>query len=277
MTMSNDPSADGEWRHCKFLFDITCGLWPHVYYARMEAKKKFSVALLDRVDLAQGTIGCYFEKPKDFSFLAGQYVDMILKNPPYKDDEGNVRTFTLASSPTEQHLLIATRLRNSAFKNSLKDMPVGAKVEIEGPMGDLVLPKDAARPVVLLAGGIGITPFRSMLKYAADRNLPHRLFLFYSNRRPEDAPFLDELLSWQGVNPRYRCFATMTEIKESKVPWHGLEGYIDAAMIRAHLDEPARAHYYIAGPPAMVTSMRVVLEEMHVPDNQIHTEEFSGY
>jgi ferredoxin-NADP reductase len=115
---------------------------------------------------------------------------MTLLKPSETDTEGNTRAFSIASGPQEETLMVATRMRDTAFKRVLNTMPLGSAVKIEGPFGDLTLQNNVKRTAVFLAGGIGITPFRSMVFRAAKEKLPHRIFLFYSNRRPEDAPFL---------------------------------------------------------------------------------------
>lgn len=237
----------------------------------------YLVPLVGRKEVAFGTMAFSFERPKEFSFKAGQHLDLTLKNPPYSDDEGNIRTFSIASSPNEPRLMIATRMRNTAAKNSLREIPLGTNVQLQGPMGSFTLHSDAARPAVFLAGGIGITPLRSMIKYAAEEKLPHRLYLFYSNRRPEDAAFLEELMALEKENPNYTCVPTMTEMKNSQRTWAGLTAYIDADMIRGQVRNPKEAVYYIAGPAAMVTAMRHILETMNIDDDNIKTEEFSGY
>jgi len=243
----------------------------------------YSVPLVDRKEVALGTMAFSFERPKGFVFEAGQYLDLILKNPLYSDAEGNVRTFSIASSPNEPRLMVATRMRNTALKNSLREMPLGTKVQIQGPMGSFTLHKDAAKPAVFLAGGIGITPMRSIIKYVAEEKLPHRLYLFSTNRRPEDAAFLEELMALEKGNPNYTCVPTMTEMKDAltlslaQKAWAGLTAYIDAEMIQSYVRNPENAIYYIAGPSAMVTAMRHVLDVMRVSGEQIRTEEFGGY
>lgn len=234
-------------------------------------------SLVDRKEVAFGTMAFFFERPKGFVFEAGQHLDLTLKNPPYSDDEGNVRTYSIASSPNDARLMIATRMRNTAFKNSLREMPLGTKVTIQGPMGSFTLHKDAAKPAVFLAGGIGITPMRSIITEAAEKKLSHRLYLLYSNRRPEDAAFLEELMALEKENPNYTCVPTMTDMKGSQKAWAGLTSYIDAEMIEGRVRDAVKAIYYIAGPAAMVTSMRHVLDAMRVSDEQIRTEEFGGY
>src|SRR5215470_6838548 len=150
-------------------------------------------ALRKRDPVAEGTMAFHFDKPAGFEFRAGQAIDLTLLNPPETDAEGNTRTFTLAGAPFDPDLMIATRIRDTAFKRTLRSMPLGTQVRIEGPSGSFTLHKNTAKPAVFLAGGIGITPFFSILRHAAHKRLPHQLYLFYSNRRPEDAPFLPEL------------------------------------------------------------------------------------
>src|ERR1019366_4662283 len=159
------------------------------------ASPGFMCKLKDRKEVAEGTMAFRFEKPSGWAFKAGQYLDMTLLDPSETDSEGNVRSFSIASAPHEETLMVATRMRNTAFKRVLRTMPLGTAVKIEGPSGDLILQNDVTRAAVFLAGGIGITPFRSMICLAAAQRLRHQIFLFYSNRRPEDAPFLDELQS----------------------------------------------------------------------------------
>lgn len=153
----------------------------------------FMIGLKDRREVAERTLAFEFEKPAGWEFKAGQSIDMTLLDPPETDAEGDKRAFSIASAPHEDTLMIATRLRDSAFKRVLQSLPLRSEVKIEGPFGNMTLHNKVARTAVILAGGIGITPFRSMLVRAAHEKLPHRIFLFFSNRRPEDAPFLAEL------------------------------------------------------------------------------------
>src|ERR1035441_6250224 len=163
--------------------------------------------LLSRHEVAERTMAFRFEKPSNWTFEAGQFLDMTLLDPSETDAEGNTRTFSIASGPHEATLMVATRMRNTAFKRVLNTMPPGSAVKIEGPSGSLTLDNDVKRAAVFLAGGIGITPFRSIVFRAAREKLPHRIFIFYSNRRPEDAPFLDELQALEKENPNYSMIA----------------------------------------------------------------------
>src|ERR1019366_527627 len=180
--------------------------------------------LLSRHEVAERTTAFRFEKPSTWTFKSGQYLDMTLLEPSEMDAEGNVRSFSIASAPHEDTLMVATRMRDTAFKRVLRTMPIGAPVRIEGPSGDLILQKDLTRAAVFLAGGIGITPFRSIVHWAAKEKLPQRVFLFYSNRRPEDAAFLAELQSLEKDNPKYKLIVSMTEMEKSHRPWNGETG-----------------------------------------------------
>ncbi|HYK90571.1 MAG TPA: FAD-dependent oxidoreductase [Acidobacteriota bacterium] len=237
----------------------------------------FMVKLKAREEVAERTLSLRLERPAGFIFKPGQYIDVTLPNPPETDAEGNVRTFSIASAPDESTLMIATRLRGSAFKRVVAVMPIDSEVKIEGPFGNLTMHNNAARPAVLLAGGIGITPFRSMVLRAAREKLGHRIFLFYSNRRPEDAPFLAELQALEKENRNYKFIGTMTEMSKSNRPWNGERELIKEALLSKYLKDTSDSVFYIAGPPAMVTGLQNVLIGMGVDEDNIRTEEFSGY
>ena len=237
----------------------------------------FQSKLLRREEVAERTIAFHFEKPSGWTFKAGQFIDMTILAPPETDAEGNKRGFSIASAPEEPTLMVASRMRNTAFKRVLQIMPLGTEVKIEGPFGDLTLHNNAARAAVILAGGIGITPFRSILVDAARRHLPQRIFVFYSNRRPEDAAFLGELLTLQSENRNYKLIATMTEMTKSHRAWDGETGMIDKALLSRHSTEATSPIHYIAGPPGMVKGLREMLNGSGVDDDDIRTEEFTGY
>ena len=237
----------------------------------------FTAELRSREEVAEGTMAFHFKKPIDWTFKAGQFIDITLLDPSETDAEGNTRGFSIASAPHEETLMVATRMRDTAFKRVLKTMPLGTAVKIEGPFGNLTLHNNAARPAVLLAGGIGITPFRSILFRAAKEKLPHRIFLFYSNRRPEDAPFLEALQALGEKNPNYKLIATMTEIEKSHQPWHGETGLINKELLAGYLENAISPIYYIAGPAGMVKGLHTMLNDAGVDDDDIRTEEFVGY
>jgi ferredoxin-NADP reductase len=227
--------------------------------------------------VAEGTRAFTFGRPPGFEFRAGQAIDLTLIDPPETDAEGDVRTFTIASAPFDDHLMVATRMRNTAFKRVLGNAAEGFALKMEGPSGSFNLHKNAAKPAVFLAGGIGITPFHSIVRQAAKDRLERPLFLFYSNRRPEDSPFLAELDEATGSAPGFHLIPTMTEMESSQRPWIGERGFIDREMLLRHLSDLHGPIYYLAGPPAMVTAMRSMLVSAAVDEDDIRTEEFSGY
>lgn len=237
----------------------------------------FVAKLKRRENVAEETMAFFFERPAGFVFTAGQFIDMELESPAETDDEGNTRAFSISSAPQDDTIMVTTRLRDTAFKRVLRTMPLEAEVKIEGPFGDLRLHKDAGRAAVFLAGGIGITPFRSILLDVANKYLSHPIFLFFSNRHPRDAPFLAELQSLEKRSANYKFIATMTDPSESSRRWQGEQGFINKEMLDKYLKKAPSPIYYIAGPPVMVNALRAMLQETGISRNDIRAEEFAGY
>ena len=244
---------------------------------KMNKPTIYQVALKKRQEIAKGTMAFYFDRPAGFTFKAGQFIDLSLLNLSASDPQGHTRAFTLASAPSEQQLMVATRLRDTAFKRMLGEIPLETTIELEGPFGQFTLPADDSRTIVFLAGGIGITPFRSMLVEAAHNKLPHRLILMYSNRSPEDAAFLDELQALQQENSNYTCIGTMTNPTGATETWNGETGRIEQAMLRKYVKDMETAMFYVVGPPAMVEGLRKMLESAGIHKTSIRSEEFVGY
>ncbi|HKF49901.1 MAG TPA: FAD-dependent oxidoreductase [Terracidiphilus sp.] len=238
---------------------------------------EYTSEFLRKQQVAEGTMAFHFRKPQGFDFRAGQAIDVTLPNPPETDAEGNVRTFSLASSPEEPDLMVTTRMRDTAFKRVLKGAAPGLQVKLDGPTGSLTLHANAQKAAVLMAGGIGITPFRSIVLDAAAKKKAHPIYLFYSNRRPEDAAFLDELEQVAREYPNFRLVATMTKISGSSRKWRGETGLLDKQKLQSHLDSLNGPIYYVAGPPAMVAAMRDMLVKAGVDEDDIRTEDFPGY
>ena len=239
--------------------------------------RAYTVQLRERREIAENTFAFLFDKPDGFTFKAGQFVELSLIQPNGTDPRGKTRRFSLASAPSENLLMVTTRVRDSALKQALKESPLGTEVRIEGPSGYLTLHKDTASPAVFIAGGIGITPFRSMLLDAIHTRLPHRFFLFYSNRRPEDAPFLDELLAIERVHWNFILIATMTRPDASRHAWTGETSVLDQELIERFLKNVNSPTYYVAGPPRLVHGMESVLSRLGTKPDRIRTEVFQGY
>jgi len=235
------------------------------------------VKLISRQEVAERTMAFHFEKPAGFTFIAGQATDFTLQKPPETDQEGNKRSFSLASAPYEDDIFITTRLRDTAFKRSLQSIPLGTQISITNPWGELTLHKDHTIPAVFVTGGIGITAIRSMILEATHNKLPQKLMLFYSNHRPEDTPFLDDLNRAQEENRNFRFIATMTRMEKSSQTWKGETGVIDRAMLEMLIDDLSIPIYYISGPPEMVTAMQNMLLDAGIKKSHIRTEDFTGY
>lgn len=237
----------------------------------------YEIKLEKREEVAERTMAFFWEKPDGFAFKAGQYIDLTLLDPPETDEEGNTRAFSIASAPQQRYLRTATRLEDSAFKRVLKTMPLGTPVRIEGPMGSLTLHNNAARAGVLMAGGIGITPFLSIVRDAAEERKPHRLYLFYANKRPEEAAFLNELVELEAKNPNYSLVGVMTRMQESRQEWSGERKRIDREMLERYIGDLDGPIYYVAGPPSMAATLKDTLNQAGVDDDDIRIEEFAGY
>jgi ferredoxin-NADP reductase len=236
----------------------------------------FETALVGRELVAERTMTFRFAKPGDWDYRAGQFIDITLIDPPETDAEGNTRGFSISSAPSEDVITITTRLRDTAFKRVLRTLPIGTAVRVEGPFGDLRL-HHASRPAVVLTGGIGITPFRSILLEAIHAGgLPYPVVVFYANRRPSDAAFLDEIRELARQDANLTFVPTMSGL-ESAEPWEGERGHIDAAMLQRHFDGMTGAIYYLTGPPGMVNGLRTMLVDAGVDEDDIRTEEFTGY
>ncbi len=236
----------------------------------------FEAALIGRDLVADRTMAFRFAKPADWTYRAGQFVDITLLDPPETDSEGNTRGFSISSAPREGVIMITTRLRDTAFKRVLQSMSLGTAVKIEGPFGDLRL-HHAARPAVVLTGGIGITPFRSILiETIRPGGLPYPVVVFYANRRPQDAAFLAELRELAREDPNLTFLPTMSGLDAADA-WEGERGHIDASMLRRHLEGLTDSIYYLTGPPAMVHGLRTMLVDAGVDEDDIRTEEFTGY
>ncbi len=235
-----------------------------------------NVKLEHSEEVAYGTMAFHFTKPDDFNFKPGQAIDLILTDPSL-NSETDRHTFSVVSAPFQNELIVATRMRDSGYKRVLRHLAIGAAARIEGPFGSLTLHNNRTRPAIFIAGGIGITPFMSILRQTDKDQLPYRLVLLYSNRRPQHAAFLEELQELETTYKNFKLVATMTEESRSDSHWNGPIGSIDDALIKsvnADLENPI---YYLVGPPRMVEAMRETLHRIDVDDDDVRSEDFYGY
>jgi glycine betaine catabolism B len=246
---------------------------------------KLELKLLEKVS-HKGTdvMSFKFSRSDDrnnLNYRPGQF--SVLDLGTKEDPKGPTRSFTIASSPTEKDaILITTRIRDTPFKQRLSKLEEGTTVKITAPAGKFTLPQDYSKPLVFLSGGIGVTPFRSMIKYATDKQSSLKIAMFDSNRNPANILYKDEFDSCAKVNTNLKIIYTITEEGE-KIPssgWKGERGFIDEAMLTKYLtaDELANSIFYICGPPAMLNAMQQLLsKEIRVSKDRIKVEIFTGY
>jgi ferredoxin-NADP reductase len=237
----------------------------------------YKVKLLSKQEVATGTIEFRFSKPEGFSYKPGQSVDLFLINPPETDAEGNKRAYSLSSSPFEEFLSITTRIRDTAFKRVLNALEMGAELDMDGPFGDMTLVSDATKPIIIFAGGIGITPFYSMVKQMAKDGLTHNIYLFYSNRTPQDGAYIKELSQIALEHTNLTFVPTITENTVPETEWADSRGYITKELVNQFITQTNDAWGYMAGPPAFTAAMRDIFHNLGVVDDYIKSEEFTGY
>lgn len=235
----------------------------------------YTLTLLDKHHIAKDTMAFHWECPEGFEFKAGQLGDFTLINPSEQDEKGNTRPFSFVYAPSEHKLITATRIRDTAFKRTLKDLPEGSKVEFDAPHGTFTLHKTESTPAVFVIGGIGITPIRSMIAEATKQKTAHDLTLLYSNKTPGDAPFLEDLEKLAEENPNFKFVPVMT--RTNKDSWDGESGHIDAEMLKRHVPDVEKPIYYLSGPKNMVQAMYKMLVDAGANEDNIRSEEFSGY
>ncbi len=235
----------------------------------------YKVKLIKKEDIANGTMAFHFERPAGFTYRAGQFCDITLLDPPETDKEGNIRGFSLANAPYEEGIMVATRMRDTAFKRVLKDLPIGTEVEFDAPYGDFTLHKTETTPAVFLIGGIGITPVRSMIAQATKDQTAHKITLLYANKTLADAPFMADLEALATSNQNLTFVPVISQAAEGE--WSGESGHINETILKKYVPDLSAPIYYISGPAPMVAAMRKLLIDAGANEDNIRTEEFSGY
>lgn len=247
-----------------------------------KAGNKVSLELVSKEKLQETDIMTFKLSRDKVDFAAGQYAFFKLDGIS-GDAKGPVRHFSIASSPTEQgYLIISTRIRDTPYKQKLASLQEGNEILAWGPQGEFVLHDDHLTPAVFLSGGIGVTPFRSMIKYATDRQLPLKITMFDSNKNEQGILYKGEFDRWAGQNKNFKVVYTLTEEehRQRSASWAGEYGRISKEMIEKHLPdgEAAKAVYYICGPPGMLKAMQKLLqEELRIPRERMKIESFTGY
>ncbi len=231
--------------------------------------------LKERRQVAEGTMCFEFDLGvESLVYRPGQFFNLDLIDPPYSDEKGSHRHFTILNSPNRPHTVsLATRMRDSAFKRSLAEMPLGGAVEIGSVGGNFTLPSDTSQHLVFLAGGIGITPFFCMSSYILEECLTYEVTLLYSNRDRAAAAFLLELQAFAEKSPAFDLVPIMTD----DAGWQGETRMLGREVIASYVPEPATCLFMMAGPPAMNETLAGELASLGVPKEQVRADHFLGY
>lgn len=226
-------------------------------------------------EIARGTVEFSVIKPEGFTFLAGQNVNLKLPELHYPDQKGPRRTFTIAAAPHESRLLFATRISDSGYKQTLKSLAPGALFEYLGPNGKFIY-DPGVKAAAYVAGGIGITPFRSMLLHGIQTGLRVPTHLFYANAAPVTAAW-HHLFS--GLAERERNFTyvpTMNHV-ESGQEWSGETRLLSADLLSEYLPDVNQTTFFICGPPPMINALTEQLRSKGIDEKQIRSESLWGY
>jgi ferredoxin-NADP reductase len=210
-------------------------------------------------------ISFVFQPEEQLTWQPGQFMHYVLPHPD-ADDRGIERWFTNSAAPSEGKVMISTRIDNehgSSFKRALLALQPGDSVEADGPEGDFTV-EDESRNYIFVAGGVGITPFRSMLVEANNQGKKLNITLLYANR-DENIPFKEELDQFAAVNENLK-------IEYIVGPQH-----LDAATIKQYSDNLDNAFIYLSGPEPMVKGFAADLEQLGVNKENIKLDDFPGY
>lgn len=248
----------------------------NIFSYLVSPKQKLLLTLVKKELAATDTYDFVFKTSEPIKFKPGQYLEWTLG---YKgaDNRGNRRYFTIASSPTEPEIRMGVKFypKPSSFKNSLQQMNLGDTIIASQLAGEFVMPKDPKQKLVFIAGGIGVTPFRSMIKYLIDKNETRSVILMYSNRSKADVAYheiFDEAEKKLGIKTIY----ALTELKDIPVDWAGNKGFIDAEMVKKEIPDFKERIFYLSGPHGMVVTFDRILKEMGVNKRNIKKDFFPG-
>jgi ferredoxin-NADP reductase/Na+-translocating ferredoxin:NAD+ oxidoreductase RnfD subunit len=238
-------------------------------------KKKIIAKLIDKKELTSRIFKFSFETDTSVSFIPGQYLEWTI---PHNDADirGNRRFFTIASSPTEKTLDLGVKIpeESSSFKRALLSLENGQTIIASGLAGDFVLPKDYTKKIVGIAGGIGITPFRSMVKKIIDTSENRDFIILYSGMTESDFTYKELLEKGRplGIKTEY----IVTKPKDSLL-WKGRVGFITSDLLKELVPDYSNRIFYISGPDAMVTNYKKLLLSIGVSRKNIKTDYFPGF
>lgn len=237
--------------------------------------KDFLITFKSKKEICENTVAFYFDSSESgYKFEAGQYAHFTLIDPDFSDEKGNSRPFSFAGSPhNKNEIMIAARINSSVFINNLSGLSTGSKIYISKPAGNLNLKNNISDPAVFIAGGIGITPARSLIENEILEKSNRNVTLFYSNKTESQSAFLDEFKIWSFENKKFRFIPLIEDLLNDK--WKYETGLINNTLIGKYLKDPLNNHYYLTGPSPMIASVRKMLADSGVSNERINTEIFS--
>lgn len=224
----------------------------------------YSSKIIKIETVAQNTLKVSFERPSNFYFQAGQYIQLAIEKLHYSDPKGQSRVFSICSPPLEEKTIsIVFRETGSGFKKTLAELSPGSAVFIEGPLGFFALPELKEGHHIFIAGGIGIAPFMSMISHSIGINSTSHIQLIYANRDVNTAAFVNELHKLDKLSNTFS--------------FDLVSGRLELRHFEKCLKNTQDTHWWIVGPPNMVTDIKYMIESLGVWGNKIHIEEFTGY
>lgn len=236
----------------------------------MRFSMKFETTIQEVIPRTPGVLSVRFPRPTGFTYKPGQFFLVTLK---FQGKE-IVRYFSFSSSPTtEEYIEFTKRLSDSDYSAALKAAKPGDWARIDGPYGEFTFQGEYPR-VALLAGGIGITPFMSIIKNATDKHLESQITLFYGCRTPEDITFKAELEELAARNPKVKVYFVVSQAPSD---WEGLWGRIDADLIKKYLPDYADWVFFACGPPPMVKAMQAMVQDLGLAKDRFKIEAITGY
>jgi ferredoxin-NADP reductase len=231
---------------------------------------KFETYLLQTIDRTPNVKSFRFPRPIELNYLPGQYFFIKIKNK----EKTLKKHFSFSSSPSEKKYIEFTKkLSESEFSYTLKKLAKNSWIEIEAPYGNFTFSGEHDK-IALLAGGIGITPFRSICKFCTDKQLPTRITLIYGNQTAKDIAFKRELEEMSKQNINLKIVLTVNEGNKN---WKGLTSFINLEMIKKEIPDYNERIFYLCGPPGMVKVLKRTISELGVSDKKIKVEYFPGY
>lgn len=248
----------------------------NIFSQFISPKQRFSLPFIQKEQLTADTWLFRFTKPINFNFTAGQYLEWTLPHTPV-DSRGNRRYFTISSSPTEDDLKLLVKFYqpSSSYKKALQLLEPSRTITAAALAGDFVLPKNKAKKLAFIAGGVGVAPFRSFARYLIDTNQKRDAVLLCSNKGAGDVLFADELAAAASFG--LRTVHTLTDLAATPAGWPGQTGFINAPMISQTVPDYQERIFYISGPQPMVQAVEAELSKLGVSKRRVITDYFPGY